>query len=435
VTSMGQSAFYGCSALASVTIGNSVTSISDSAFISCTSLTSITIPNSVTSIGFFAFNYCTSLTSITIPDSVTSIGDSVFQNCSALTSIIIPSSLTSIGQQAFYGCSALASITIPDSVTSLGQSAFSFCTSLTSITIPDSVTSLGPNAFNNCSKLTNVIIGNSITSIGESAFQGCTTLTSITFFSNLLPIIGNNCFPTVSTLYVQYGTDTTSIQQYSQNISILPEPTPIITPPITGPIITPPIVPPIITPPIVPPTITPPNIISNTCFPAGTLIVTNQGNIPIEKINPFIHTIRNKQIMCITKTITEDKHLVCFEKDSLSSNIPSEKTIISQNHVIFYKGNVMRAIHFVEKFKNVYKIKYTGEILYNVLMEQYDKMMVNNLICETLHPENNVAKLYKMFQIYKVFQKLTPSVYEELIKKFNKCSKQTDVVKSMQTRK
>ena len=37
-----------------------------------------TIPNSVTSIGDSAFYGCTSLTSVTIADSVTNIGDSAF---------------------------------------------------------------------------------------------------------------------------------------------------------------------------------------------------------------------------------------------------------------------------------------------------------------------------------------------------------------------
>lgn len=66
---------------------NSVTSIGNSAFSGCSSLTSITIPNSVTSIGEEAFSGCTSLTSVNIPNSVTSIGDRAFANCFSLPSV------------------------------------------------------------------------------------------------------------------------------------------------------------------------------------------------------------------------------------------------------------------------------------------------------------------------------------------------------------
>ena len=39
-------------------------------------------------------------------------------------------------------------------------------------------------------------------------------------------------------------------------------------------------------------------------------------------------------------------------------------------------------------------MKYNGEILYNVLLADYGRMEVNNMVCETLHPDNIIAKLY-----------------------------------------
>ena len=96
--------------LQTITIPEGVTSIGDSAFKGCTGLTSITIPEGVTSIGNYAFQNCSSLTSITIPNSVTSIGSSAFQNCTSLTSITIPEGVTSIGDSAFNGCSGLKTI-------------------------------------------------------------------------------------------------------------------------------------------------------------------------------------------------------------------------------------------------------------------------------------------------------------------------------------
>ena len=76
--------------------------------------------NNVTSIGSSAFYGCSSLQSITIPSSVTSIGSNTFSGCTSLQSITIPSSVTSIGDSAFGGCSSLQSITIPENVTSIG---------------------------------------------------------------------------------------------------------------------------------------------------------------------------------------------------------------------------------------------------------------------------------------------------------------------------
>ena len=97
VTSIGESAFENCTSLTSITVesGNPVYHSSGNCIIETASKTLVvgcknsTIPTdgSVTSIGGSAFSGCSSLTSITIPDSVTSIGAHAFSGCTSLTSI------------------------------------------------------------------------------------------------------------------------------------------------------------------------------------------------------------------------------------------------------------------------------------------------------------------------------------------------------------
>ena len=137
VTSIGGGAFSGCSSLSDVSV-NAENSVYDSrrncnAIIETQSNTlifgcqSTVIPNGVTSIGSSAFSGCTGLTSIEFPDSITSIASYAFSQCSNLAFVSIPNSVTNIGESAFSSCYALTSVVIPASVTSIGDMAFSWC--------------------------------------------------------------------------------------------------------------------------------------------------------------------------------------------------------------------------------------------------------------------------------------------------------------------
>jgi subtilase family serine protease len=133
---------------------------------------------------------------------------------------------------------------------------------------------------------------------------------------------------------------------------------------------------------------------SEICFPVNTPVLTDQGIIAIQNIEPGKHTLRNKRIVAVTQTVSHDDHLVHFSKHSLGHNYPTEDTRMSKHHKILYSGKMISARHFLTGFKNVTKVAYNNELLYNVLLDEHSNMQINNLTCETLHPRSAIAKLY-----------------------------------------
>jgi len=152
---------------------------------------------------------------------------------------------------------------------------------------------------------------------------------------------------------------------------------------------------------------------SEICFPAGTLVKTDQGLVEIQKLNKKIHTLQGKSIVSITETYCMDDVLVKIEKDALRKNYPNQDTIITKRHKIYYRGKMKSSQRFVGKFHGVSFIPYQDEKLYNVLLEDYGKMNIHGMICETLHPENPIAKLFKSDKVipgwtrYKIDEILT----------------------------
>ncbi len=157
-----------------VILENGATTIGNSAFYCCDSITSITIPASVTSIGNDSFAYCYGLKSISLPNRLVSIGNYAFYQCDNLTSLTIPGSVAAIGTEAFFSCTSLQTLTIENGVSVIGKEAFYNCWNLASLSLPDSVTSVGDSAFCYCSALNSISLGNGLQNMGHDVFYGTT---------------------------------------------------------------------------------------------------------------------------------------------------------------------------------------------------------------------------------------------------------------------
>ena len=129
------------------------------------------------------------------------------------------------------------------------------------------------------------------------------------------------------------------------------------------------------------------------CFVKGSLVSTDQGSVEIQNISPEVNTIGGKRIVAITKSISPRDILICFERGALGPNMPMTRTLMTDTHKVLHKRKMYSANELVNG-KTVYKVKNTREPLYNVLMESYQVMRVNNLTVETLHPEHYIAQKY-----------------------------------------
>lgn len=205
ITSIGDSAFKNNKTIRTVTIPGNVTTIGNSAFEGCSNLTKVSLaPKGLVTIGNKAFKDCVNLTSFTCPSTLQSIGVSAFENCTKLAAIKFNDGLLVVKKRAFFNA-GLKNVTLPKTLLKIEMSAFEKCKKMTrvvfasdikmatvgyrifandsalkKIELPKNLRSVPKYMFYHCTSLTQVSGGERVTSIGTSAFEGCKKLPKIT---------------------------------------------------------------------------------------------------------------------------------------------------------------------------------------------------------------------------------------------------------------
>lgn len=199
----------------SIVVGEGITTIGNSAFEGCSKVTSVSLPKTLTRIGGYAFDHCSSLKELSIPDGVTYIGGYAF-SCCTFESIKLPSGLKSLGVGAFAYCAHLKEISIPNGVKSLEVETFQYCTSLENVELPNGMTSIGGSAFTGCKAITSIVIPDSVTSIGEYAFEYCLALKEIHLPASLRTVHVTSFFNCGALESIYYGG---SLRQWKEGVT------------------------------------------------------------------------------------------------------------------------------------------------------------------------------------------------------------------------
>lgn len=121
---IGDYAFYGCTNIRSIRLGNGLNTLGNYAFASCRNLLTadLNLYSNLNTLGAYAFANCESLGSIAMPTNIANIGDFCFSNCFSLQSVDMAGTnkglgynLKQIGYKAFENCNSLESLTFPQS--------------------------------------------------------------------------------------------------------------------------------------------------------------------------------------------------------------------------------------------------------------------------------------------------------------------------------
>uniref|UniRef100_A0A6C0B485 Hedgehog/Intein (Hint) domain-containing protein n=1 Tax=viral metagenome TaxID=1070528 RepID=A0A6C0B485_9ZZZZ len=149
--------------------------------------------------------------------------------------------------------------------------------------------------------------------------------------------------------------------------------------------------------------------VAGICFLGDTKVETDQGKIRFDMLSTY-NTINGLKIKQVVKVINSDDNLIFINKHAFGKKVPSKNTYIGRNHGVYLDDsfiqekdlephvheliyhiagkNLVRARNLI-KMGGVTEVKRgKKDTLYNVLLETHSTMIVNNIPCETLNPND-----------------------------------------------
>ena len=137
VTTVDKNCFENHTEIRKIILPDTISTIGDHAFYGCTALSEINFPSVLRKIGGWAFAY-DSLPEVTLPDGVKSLGYGAFYSNLKLESAVIPERVTDIGENTFHLCPTLKSVTLLAPEIKIHLDAFDHDSAVTIIGIPGS---------------------------------------------------------------------------------------------------------------------------------------------------------------------------------------------------------------------------------------------------------------------------------------------------------
>ena len=251
VSSIGRNAFYGFTAIRSVTLPESLMAIEEYAFFGCSGITEVTIPEKVFAIGGYAFRKTnlksaifenadgwyagtTEVTATDMSDTATAAEyiKLTYYKSEWYRAPVGEGNILASGEYKNLAWSltdtGILTVTGSGDMPRFGSSSapwYAYHGSIVNVVIEEGITSLGRCAFYSCTTLRNITLPDSLTTISEYALYGCTNLKELTIPKNVTRIetfVARRVNPKVKVTFAKlYGwtAGETAIEAYELNES------------------------------------------------------------------------------------------------------------------------------------------------------------------------------------------------------------------------